>query len=251
MANEYQSGDIAAIIKDLMNRRALLDAAIANLQALTGERVQGSDSGSGTGSSAVGNGGDQHPTELPRGAFLGKSIPAAIKLYLYAMKRKQTDREIATALREGGVESTSDNFEKVVTGCLNRMKMNGEVLRFKDGWGLTEFYPAHLRSSLSQEGSSKRKIITKKKPKKAAAKPKAAASGAPVPQSQAAAPGVVDRIVAYVEGHKGEWVTFHEVVAAFPGNDSKMIALNLGKSAKKHGWEKSPEGHYRAISKSV
>ena len=98
MANENPTGDIAAIIKDLMNRRAALDAAIGNLLALAGERILGADSGSIAGPSMSGNGGaDQQPTELPRGAFLGKSIPAAIKLYLYAMKRKQTDRAIATA----------------------------------------------------------------------------------------------------------------------------------------------------------
>jgi hypothetical protein len=36
MANEIQTGDIAAIIKDLMNRRAALDAAITNLVAASG-----------------------------------------------------------------------------------------------------------------------------------------------------------------------------------------------------------------------
>src|ERR1035438_5529030 len=120
MANEYQSGDIAAIIKDLMNRRAALDAAITNLLTASGAMVAGTDFSSSVPLMSTGGGADQQPTELPRGALLGKSLPAAVKLYLSAMKKKQTDREIAAALREGGVESTSDNFEKVVTGCLNR-----------------------------------------------------------------------------------------------------------------------------------
>jgi hypothetical protein len=136
VANENPPSDIATIIRDLKKRRAELDASIASL-----ERAYGATPRTGEDGPAAFNGGDQHPTELPRGAFLGKSLPSAIKLYLSAMKMKQTDREIAAALREGGVESTSDNFEKVVTGCLNRMKASGEVLRFKDGWGLTEFYP--------------------------------------------------------------------------------------------------------------
>jgi hypothetical protein len=58
------------------------------------------------------------PVELPTGAFLGKSIGAAIKLYLGAIRRKQTTKEIAVALKEGGVESTSDNFESVVLASL-------------------------------------------------------------------------------------------------------------------------------------
>lgn len=243
MANENLPGDIAAIIRDLKKRRAELDVSIASLERAYGATISVGEEG---GSSA--NGGDQQPTELPRGAFLGKSIPAAIKLYLYAMKRKQTDREIATALREGGVESTSDNFEKVVTGCLNRMKMNGEVLRFKDGWGLTEFYPAHLRTSLGQEGASKRKG-SKKKPKKTA--PKAAAGAPPTMPQPRPMPSTFDRIEAHVRAKKGEWVAFHEVTAAFPEYDSKMVALALGKLAKKNGWEKSPEGHYRTTSSSV
>jgi hypothetical protein len=87
------------------------------------------------------------PMDLPRGALLGKSLPAAVKLWLTAVRRKQTVREIATALREGGVESTSPNFENVVNGALYRLKATNEVLRFKDGWALAELYPATLRSS--------------------------------------------------------------------------------------------------------
>ena len=241
MANENASSDIATIIRDLKKRRADLDASIASL-----ERAYGATAGTGEEGATPLSGSDQQLTELPRGAFLGKSLPAAVKLYLSAMKRKQTDREIATALHDGGVESTSDNFEKVVTGCLNRMKVNGEVLRFKDGWGLTEFYPAHLRTSLSQDGASKRKT-PKKKGKKTTPKPKPAAT---VIQPRPVT-GLVDRLEAYVRERKGEWVTFHQVVAAFSASDRKMLALNLGKLAKKHKWEKSPEGHYRTTASSV
>ena len=87
------------------------------------------------------------PIDLPEGAFLGKSVPACIKLYLSAARKKKTIKEIALALKEGGVESTSDSFENVVTGAINRLKISGEVLRFKDGWGLPEWYPAHIRSA--------------------------------------------------------------------------------------------------------
>jgi hypothetical protein len=123
------------------------------------------------------------PVDLPQGALLGKSLPAAVKLWLTAVRKKQTVREITTALKEGGVESTSPNFENVVTGALHRLKATGEVLRFKDGWALAELYPAALRSSLSKEGkaSSKaskpaaksRKVTKAKKTIKVKTRPKA------------------------------------------------------------------------------
>src|SRR5437899_2565343 len=53
--------------------------------------------------------------ELPVGAFRGMKIPEAIKLLLQAGRRKQTAREIATGLREGGMETTAKNFETTVT----------------------------------------------------------------------------------------------------------------------------------------
>jgi hypothetical protein len=103
--------------------------------------------------------------ELPTGAFLGLSIPEAIKLYLSAVKQKRTAREIANALKEGGMESTAANWETTVTGALHRLKAAGAVLRFKDGWGLAELYPETLRSRLAKEDkprkSPRRKKATK------------------------------------------------------------------------------------------
>jgi hypothetical protein len=199
-----------------------------------------------------GNGGaDLQPTELPRGAFLGKSIPGAVKLYLYAMKKKQTDREIAVALREGGVESTSDNFEKVVTGCLNRMKMSGEVLRFKDGWGLAEFYPAHLRSSLSQDGVAKRKLPKKPPKKKTPQAGKSVRAGTDaakkplaVPTSESK-PTLDHRIGEFVRNHGMEWFNAADILVALPDLEPKSLPMVLGRLAKKHLWIKGPDGKYR------
>ena len=63
------------------------------------------------------------------------------------LERKRLTKEIAAALREGGVESTAGNFESIVTTALNRLRAAGEVLKFKDGWGLSEWYPANMRAS--------------------------------------------------------------------------------------------------------
>jgi ribosomal protein S25 len=93
------------------------------------------------------NGEAGQPIDLPEGAFLGKSVPVCIKLYLSAARKKKTVKEIAAALREGGVESKSENFENNVTSALARLKAAGEILRFKDGWGLSEWYPVHIRGA--------------------------------------------------------------------------------------------------------
>lgn len=240
MGNESKAIDYAVMLADLYAKRAGIDAAIAGLIAASGGvHVAPADAPI----PIIGTV-DRQPTELPRGAFLGKNLPAAIKLYLSAAMKTQTIKEIATALRDGGVKSTSDNFESVVTGCLNRMKASGEILRFKDGWGLPEFYPEHLRRSLSQGGAAKAKAASKKtkKGKKTISKPKPLATPVIHPRPVT---GLLDRLEAYVRERKGEWVTFHQVVAAFSGSNSKVLALNLGKLAKKHKWEKSEDGKYR------
>jgi hypothetical protein len=247
MANEGQSTDIAAIIRNLKARRADLDASIASLERAYGVTV----SDEGLAVPVVFNGGDSTPTELPRGAFLGKSLPAAVKLYLSAIKKKQTIREIATALHDGGVESTSDNFENVITGCLNRMKSNGELLRFKDGWGLPEFYPESLRARLSQESTAKRKLPkkpTKKKTPQAGKSIRAAPDAAkkpvavPTPEQK---PTLDHRIEEFVRSHNSEWFNAADVLLALPDVEPKSLPMVLGRLAKKHLWIKGPDGKYR------
>jgi len=97
------------------------------------------------------------PYDLPTGVFLNKTMPAAIKVFLAATKRKQTPKEVATALKEGGFESTSKFFEKIVTTTMHRMKNEGDLLQFKDGWGLAELYPESLRIRITKDAEAKPK----------------------------------------------------------------------------------------------
>ena len=125
------------------------------------------------------------PVELPVGAFLNKSLPAAIRLYLSAIKKKQTTAEIAAALKEGGVESTSENFDRVVKSSLGGLKAKGDVLRFKDGWAQAELFNPSMRKRLAdgQKAAPKRAV---KKKAKVKTKPKAAAAPARLPRRQPA-----------------------------------------------------------------
>jgi hypothetical protein len=154
--------DYSVLLADAKAKRAALDAFIASLenaQAL-GALGQAGSVASGSLSTPSGPG-----VELPLGALMGKSVSAAIKLYLHACKKKQTVREIATALKEHGVESTSKNFEIIVYNTLRILKKAGTVLQFKDGWGLAELYPESIRSRLSQSQESSPKTKRRGRPK--------------------------------------------------------------------------------------
>ena len=126
---------------------------------------------------------------LPRGAFLGKTATDAIKLYLSAIRRKQTNKEIAQALRDGGLESAGD-FGNFITSALFRLKQEGAVLRFDDGWGLSEWYNEAFRAKLGGGGTNGKKPQKrgKGKPKKPAKKVTAAHTQAPKPATPAVSP---------------------------------------------------------------
>jgi hypothetical protein len=239
MSNDSKFIDYSVLLADLYAKRAGIDAAIQGVIAASGSYITPEAIAAATPGASV----DRQPTELPRGAFLGKSLPAAVKLYLSAVMKKQTIKEIASALRDGGVESTSDNFESVITGCLNRMKGSGEVLRFKEGWALAEFYPEHLRRSLAAGGNGKPKA-TAKKGKKATPKPAKTAKPAPGIQESLEA-----RIEAYARDHTGGVITFKQVADALPGTLPSVVSLSLGRIAKKRGWHKTTDGGYHIMGK--
>jgi hypothetical protein len=248
-----------------------IDAKIAALQALRASFIAAQKAGVSLGSIAGGMtsasvgeaslGDPAMPTELPEGAFLGKSIPQAIKLHLSAARKKQTVKEITTALREGGVESSAENFETVVTGSLNRLKIAGEVLRFKDGWGLSEWYPAHLRGTSPAAGNGSKK---KKKAKKGAAAKAAKTAKAEAPQQKllptaitiekaseivagtgSEQPGKEDQIFQLFKG--GRELSSKDVTAEL-GMRSQTVTFLLGKLAYKHKLQKTESGNYKVAA---
>jgi hypothetical protein len=182
--------------------------------------------------------GGSGPVDLPAGVFLGKSMPDAIKLYFSLAKRKQTSKELAAALREGGFESTSRNFEKTVNSTMHRMRETGDLLWFsKDGaFGLAEFYPEGLRNRITQEAKPKAKKRAKGK-KRAA---KANNEPAPVAVKPEAGATIDQRIVAVLrEGPRSP----AELVARL-GAQSNVVGLALGRLTFKGKVSKSPEGIY-------
>ena len=203
--------------------------------------------------------------DLPTGAFLNKSIPEAIKLLFIATKRKYTPAETAVAMRAGGYESTSQNFEKTVSGTMYRMKDQGILLKFKDGFGLAELYPEHLRAKLTETSKAAPKIPAKapakgrKRSKRSAAKrrkPSVRAS-AKVPAKTTARATPSKRWTAATGGPSIDQQILKILMnegpnspAAFVARLEKpanVIALALGRLAKLGKAEKVASGNYAAV----
>lgn len=231
-------------------RIAAWQAVLASLKAALsldpgGQTIEGIDL-----SGVAQNGDLGQPIDLPDGAFQGKSIPACIKIYLSAVKKKKTLKEIATALQDGGVETTAKNFENPVFTALARLKAAGEVLKFKDGWGLSTWYPANLRGSIPAPSKGSK---NKKKGKRTKAKPisnehhasaKSASKVANV--TEIAQPGekTEPRILGFLQAGQRE-ASAAEIAGAL-GLKIQTAHLVLGKLVQKGKLEKLPSGTFKA-----
>jgi hypothetical protein len=228
--------DYAAMIADLESKKAAIEASIASLRLAAGAELGGRSN------DPINVSGNDKPFDLPVGAFLNMSIPAAIKLYLSSIKRKQTVKEITTALRAGGMESTSESFENTVATALHRMKMADppEALRFPDGWGLAELYPESLRSRLSQAQKP-----AKAKKKKAGKKGKREAKPPETTDAPAASSPRPEMMVEqfFARNTEGEFTT--KEVAQSLGLSAQTIGLLASKLASRGILEKTPEGKFR------
>jgi hypothetical protein len=155
--------DYSAMLADAKAKRAALDAFIASLE---NAQALGALGQPGTGNLTPGGfPSSRTPVELPVGALRNKSVSNAIKLYLAACVKKQTAREISEGLKEGGVVSTSKNFDIIVYNTLRLLKKAGVVLQFKDGWGLAEHVPEAIRSRMAQQENESKKPAKKVKRK--------------------------------------------------------------------------------------
>jgi hypothetical protein len=189
------------------------------------------------------------PIDLPDGAFFGKSVPACIKLYLSAVRKKKTQKEIANALREGGVESTAGSFDGIVNTALIRLRAAGEVLKFKDGWGLSEWYPANMRTSGS---AGKPATKGKKKSKKSKSKGSSPVAIAPakgeaknVTQMRKPEDMPENRILQFFLVNPGEAAASY--IASTLGIKIQTTHLILAKLAHQKKIQKVSPGHFKGL----
>jgi hypothetical protein len=176
--------------------------------------------------------------EVPAGAFLGKSIPEAAKLYLAIVKRKQTSREIADALKKGGIESTARNFYPIVHSILDRARKAGSgiVKLDRSYWGLADWYPAGLRSSVAVAEKPPRKQ-RRGRPRKSESKTKT--TEGPKPK---------DRILQVLHNQPGIEMSMQELAdhLKMKPRAVNMVLINLTKSdGSKDGGRKISGGSLR------
>jgi hypothetical protein len=157
-----------AALTAVKTKQSVLDTLASALEAalasgLLGQPI-GSDEPIGSDPASVNNEqpGADPMGELPSGAFMGKSLRSAIRLFFSVNKRKLTSAQIVAALKEGGAESTATDFEAVVSATLNQLKTNGEILKFSDGWAFAEHFSESYRKRLAE--GQKKTLKKKQKP---------------------------------------------------------------------------------------
>jgi hypothetical protein len=245
--------DYGAVIADLEAKIAALQGMLAAMKAAQASGVLGAGVAVEGGGLATSSTGIQ-PVELPVGALMNKSIPDAIKLYLGSVKKKKTNAEIADALKEGGVESTSSDFMGIVTSALNRLRGQNEVLRFADGWGLASLYPPHVRAAV-QDAKRKPSKSSRKKARKAkptgtqSPEKQAEAQGAQTKTAPPAASGfgLETKVAGLLHSTPGKVFSVQEI-AEMTGAKAQGLPLLLGRLASK-GVAQKAGGGYQAGSK--
>ena len=231
--------DYTAILADLEAKKAALEATIASIRSALslGTLGQSGDVPPSLNGTVINTYGSPITgTEVPAGAFLGKSIPDAAKLYLAIVKKKQTSREIAEALKRGGMESTSKNFFGNVHSILDRArKQNTGIVKLdRSHWGLAEWYPAGLRST----GLPDKRIGRKKW------KNKNKASSGPVAESRGPRTKANELAIEILESKKTGECSLEDM-ALHLGMGVKGARLILGKMVKAGKLQMSAPGMYK------
>ena len=148
--------DYTAVLEDLENDRAELDALIAYIKRKKLGQGEASNATQGLSGTGIIQGGRTITRTLGTGminfnapdAYFGLGLIDAAKKYLASVKAPKTAREIAEALVSGGFTTTSKDFKNTVFSVLFReSKQDGTLVKVNTGWGLTEWYPGLRRGS--------------------------------------------------------------------------------------------------------
>lgn len=235
--------DYAAFLADMETKRAMLDQAIASLKAVMAAgaltvNVSGDLGGLADGVPLVA----LHNGDIPAGAFLGKSIPEAAKLYLSIVKRKQTSREIAEALKKYGIETTSKNFNGLVHSILDRARKlgSGIVKLDRSYWGLAEWYPVGLRTV---SGAS----VEKRPGKRRRGRPPKNQSKTNATNAQPEGPKPKERVLQVLRNQPGMELSVQEL-AEHLRMQKRAVNMVLISLVRQRILQKTAGGKYRAVT---
>lgn len=241
--------DYSAILADLEAKKAAIEATIGSVRAAL---ALGALAGIGQiGDVATASGASSpmslHNGEIPNGAFLGKSIPEAAKLYLEILKQKQSTRQISEALVRGGMETTSKNFTSIVHAVINRARKapNSDFVRIGSNWGLSSWYKGLPVTGTPSKGRTKKKA-KKAKPKQQS---KSEAEVTPVVSPPApswtpppAQPGIEQRVIEHMKGSPNAEFSVENLEQAL-GIKRQTLNMMLGRFVTKNKIEKTPLGY--------
>jgi len=237
--------DLGEVIALLEAKRAALDSAIAALRVVhsTGAVGPTPDGITPTVVSPMSASGSFQGAEVPDGAFHGRSVPAAIKLFLGIVRKKQTAREISDGLRKGGIESTSKWFDKIIYATLDRMRKSGDILKLESHWALPEWYPPSVRAGLAESGQAEKKV---RKGARRTKKSRLISEVEPVPY-EVKPVGLQARIDAFLrespDQHSAE-----DVSKALQIPNVKTAHLMLGQLVSKGKAKKTEDGKYYRLA---
>ena len=239
--------DLGEVIAVLEGKRAALDSAIIALKAVVASGAAG-PTPDGTVINVSNPFTPSGAGEIPDGAFNGKSMPAAIKLYLEIMRSKKTAREISCGVKKGGLESTSKFFDKIVYATLDRLRKAGEIVKIGTAWGLPSWYPALMRAGVADATKSSkrargrpRKVVPKTKGPKLVS---TCSSRGAKPKGQPKSTDVID---LFLRNNPSPHTSEEIRVAARMGN-LRVTEMLLGRMIKSGKVQKTEDGKYRKAS---
>jgi hypothetical protein len=238
--------DFSALLADWEAKRAALDAAIASLRAaIAAGALTATVTGETSAFQATGVVRQGTNAEIPNGAFHGKTVTAAIKAYLSAVRVKQSTRDIVEALKRGGTESTSDHFDNIVYNNLKRMHtVTGEIAKHGKLWGLSEWLSPSMRPAPIQSQTKQR--TGKRKRARTQARVVQRRKG----HANAEAPTLPSRMEEFLGAKPNETFTPSQIASALGVNPTD-INVRLKKMVDRGRIVKVGPGKYRAGKATV
>lgn len=148
-----------------------------------------------------------------------------------------------------------------MTGALHRLKADGVVLRFKDGWDLAESYPEHIRKSLEKDSKPVRSGKTAKRPasaRKNSKGPRAKLSAPPngrarkpAPERGKSGPTLDERIVTFLRVHPSQRYTARQIANELSETDMRIVGMAFARLVRYDRVNKGDDGLYTATRQST
>lgn len=161
MSADAADGTLAAWLAELEKEHEARALVIASIRQRLGLDPSGPivTSLPAAGGGTLRTGSDVQGGPLRSDTFFRLSIPEAIKKFLNIAKRPQTPKDIAAALKQGGVLTQSSHFYANVTTALKRLRDAGDVVNTKEGWGLSEWYPNKPKAEPPKKRAKKKRRL--------------------------------------------------------------------------------------------